>query len=130
VTGQGDRPAERAVAPLGPVNLVLGRVVGGVPFALDGQQAVLDGDLQAAKRETALAFSLLYDSASRSATAPQSTRNASRTPPPGQFPALITLGQHVWASNRDERFTAGLNTLLAGLRASTEGGVAGRPGIV
>src|SRR5580692_6208906 len=46
VAGQGDRPAERAVAALGPVDLLRSRIVGGVPLALDRQQAVLEGDLQ------------------------------------------------------------------------------------
>ena len=46
VAGQGDRPAERAVAALGPVDLLAGRVGSWVPLALDGQQAVLEGDLQ------------------------------------------------------------------------------------
>ena len=44
--GQGDRPVERAVAPLGPVDLLSGRVSRGVPLALDCQQAVLERDLQ------------------------------------------------------------------------------------
>ena len=45
VAGQGDRAAEGAVEPLGAVHLLLGGVVREVPLALDGQQAVLEGDL-------------------------------------------------------------------------------------
>src|SRR5215217_9355118 len=39
--GEGDRAAEGAVAALDPVELLLGRVVGEVALALDGQQAIL-----------------------------------------------------------------------------------------
>jgi AcrR family transcriptional regulator len=35
--------------------------------------------------------------------------------PPDRFPALTALGHHVWVDNRDQRFTAGLDTLIAGL---------------
>src|SRR5690242_7514659 len=48
VAGQGDRAAEGAVEPLGAVHLLLGGVVREVPLALDGQQAVLEGDLHIA----------------------------------------------------------------------------------
>jgi len=41
-----------------------------------------------------------------------------RSLPPGRFPALAALGEHVWADNRDERFTAGLGTLISGLQAA------------
>jgi hypothetical protein len=34
-----------------------------------------------------------------------------------RFPNLIALGEHVWLDNRDERFAAGINTLIDGLRA-------------
>jgi hypothetical protein len=40
-----------------------------------------------------------------------------RSLPADRFPALTALGEHVWADNRDERFTASLDTLLAGLNA-------------
>src|SRR5512132_3324696 len=46
VGGQGDRPPEGAVAALDPVELLLGGVMGEVALALDGQQAILQGDLQ------------------------------------------------------------------------------------
>ena len=38
MAGQGDQPAERAVAALSPVELLCGRVARGVPFALDGHR--------------------------------------------------------------------------------------------
>jgi AcrR family transcriptional regulator len=38
-----------------------------------------------------------------------------RSLPPDRFPALVTLGEHVWIDNRDERFSAGLQVLLDGL---------------
>src|SRR5215217_1343487 len=44
--GQGDRAAEGAGGALDPVELLLGGVIGEVPLALDGQQAVLEGDLE------------------------------------------------------------------------------------
>src|SRR6266542_1252149 len=46
VGGQRDRAAKGAVAALDPVELLLGRVMGEVPLALDGQQATLEGDLE------------------------------------------------------------------------------------
>jgi AcrR family transcriptional regulator len=39
-----------------------------------------------------------------------------RTLPNDQFPTLAALGEHVWIDNRDQRFTTGLNVILAGLR--------------
>jgi hypothetical protein len=39
-----------------------------------------------------------------------------RSLPPDRFPALVALGAHVWVDNRDERFTAGLDTLIDGLQ--------------
>src|SRR5829696_6253718 len=38
-----------------------------------------------------------------------------RSLPPERFPALVAVGEHVWIDNRDERFTAGLDVLMAGL---------------
>ncbi|HEX2157133.1 MAG TPA: TetR/AcrR family transcriptional regulator [Actinomycetes bacterium] len=38
-----------------------------------------------------------------------------RSLPQDRFPALVALGEHVWVDNRDERFTAGLDALVAGL---------------
>jgi len=39
-----------------------------------------------------------------------------RSLPADRFPALVVLGPHVWVDNRDERFTAGLETLIDGLQ--------------
>jgi AcrR family transcriptional regulator len=39
-----------------------------------------------------------------------------RSLPDDQFPTLVSLGEHVWLDNRDERFTAGLDALLEGLK--------------
>jgi TetR/AcrR family tetracycline transcriptional repressor len=39
-----------------------------------------------------------------------------RSLPADRFPALVALGEHVWVDNRDERFTAGLDVLVDGLR--------------
>jgi hypothetical protein len=44
-----------------------------------------------------------------------------RSLPPDRFPALVALGEHVWVDNRDERFTAGLNVLIDGLRRARRG---------
>jgi AcrR family transcriptional regulator len=38
-----------------------------------------------------------------------------RSLPDDRFPTLITLGEHVWLNNRDERFAAGITALLDGL---------------
>jgi TetR/AcrR family tetracycline transcriptional repressor len=83
-------------------------------------------------RETGLAFSLLYDYTLGFALSgptsinEQRVRDAAtrsklhtflRSLPADRFPTLVALGEHVWVDNRDERFTAGLNTLLPGLQA-------------
>jgi AcrR family transcriptional regulator len=39
-----------------------------------------------------------------------------RSLPADRFPALVTLGPHVWVDNRDERFTTGLDVLVDGLQ--------------
>ena len=84
-------------------------------------------------RETALAFSLVYDYTLGFALSDRTTVNEQRVQdaatrrqlhaffrslPADRFPALAALGEHVWAGNRDERFTAGLDTILAGLQAA------------
>jgi AcrR family transcriptional regulator len=83
-------------------------------------------------RETGLAFSLLYDYTLGFALSgptsinEQRLRDAAtrsrlhtflRSLPPDRFPALVALGAQVWVDNRDERFTAGLDTLIDGLQA-------------
>src|SRR5690242_3112902 len=52
MAGHGDRPAEGAVAALGPVDLLTGGAARWVPLALDRQQAVLELDLQVLGRDT------------------------------------------------------------------------------
>jgi AcrR family transcriptional regulator len=108
--------------PLGPHSLTLAEA-----FLAALQEAGLPN------RETALAFSLIYDYALGFALSDRTTVNEQRVQdaatrrqlhaffrslPADRFPALAMLGQHVWANNRDERFTAGLGTLLAGLQAA------------
>jgi len=41
-----------------------------------------------------------------------------RSLPADRFPVLSALGEHVWADDRDRRFSTGLDTILAGLQAS------------
>ena len=108
--------------PLGPHSLALAEA-----FLAPLQQA----DLPA--RQTALAFSLIYDYTLGFALSDRTTVNEQRVQdtatrhqlhaffrslPAGRFPALTALGEHVWADNRDERFTDGLDTLLAGIDAA------------
>jgi AcrR family transcriptional regulator len=83
-------------------------------------------------REAALAFRLIYDYtlgfALADPTSPAEQRlrdNATREQlhaffralPASRFPALAAHGVHAWAGDRDQRFTAGLETLLRGLQA-------------
>ncbi len=84
-------------------------------------------------RQTALAFSLIYDYTVGFALSDRSTVNEQRVQDPatrlrlhtflrslpgGQFPALVAIGAHVWADNRDERFAASIQTLLGGIEAA------------
>jgi AcrR family transcriptional regulator len=43
-----------------------------------------------------------------------------RSLPADRFPALATLGPHVWVDNRDQRFTAGLDTVVDGLQRARQ----------
>jgi AcrR family transcriptional regulator len=87
-----------------------------------------------AARETAQAFSLVYDYTLGFALSDRTTVNEQRVQDPAtrrqlraffrslpadRFPALAALGEHVWAGNRDQRFAAGLDTLLSGLQAAS-----------
>jgi AcrR family transcriptional regulator len=107
--------------PLGPHSLALAEA-----FLSELQQAGLPA------RDTAQAFSLVYDYTIGFALSDRTTVNEQRVQDPatrrqlhaflrslpaGQFPALTALGPHVWAGNRDQRFSAGLDTILAGLQA-------------
>jgi AcrR family transcriptional regulator len=84
-------------------------------------------------RQTALAFSLIYDYTLGFALSDRTTVNEQRVQdtatrhqlraffrslPADRFPALAALGEHIWADNRDERFTASLDTLLGGIQAA------------
>ena len=90
-------------------------------------------------RETALAFSLIYDYTLGFALSDRTTVNEQRVQdtatrqqlhaffrslPADRFPALAALGEHIWADNRDERFTASLDTLLRGIQAARHTGSA------
>jgi AcrR family transcriptional regulator len=85
------------------------------------------------ERQTGLAFSLIYDYilgfalSSPTSINEQRVRDAVtrrklhaflRSLPAHRFPALVALGEYVWVDNRDERFTAGLDTLVDGLEAA------------
>ena len=41
-----------------------------------------------------------------------------RSLPASRFPALAAVGAYAWADDRDQRFTASLDTLIAGLQAT------------
>jgi AcrR family transcriptional regulator len=107
---------------LGPHSLALAEA-----FLAPLQAAGLPG------RETGLAFSLVYDYtvgfalSSLTSVNEQRDRDAVtrrelhaflRSLPADRFPALVALGEYVWVDNRDERFTAGLDTLVDGLEAA------------
>ena len=109
------------------------------PHSLALAEAIL-GPLQAAGfhgREAGLAFFLLVDYTIGFAVSPPASVNEQRVRdpatrsqlhqffrslPPDRFPALVALGEHVWVNNRDERFTAGLNALVAGLEHAHNAG--------
>jgi len=103
------------------------------PHSLTLAEAFL-GPLQTARfgdGEAGLAFFLLLDytigfavsntptSANEQRVRDPSTRaqlhQFFRSLPRDRFPALVALGEHVWVDNRDERFSAGLDMLVAGL---------------
>jgi AcrR family transcriptional regulator len=106
--------------PLGPHSLALAEAF------LEPLQAAGFGD-----RDAGLAFFLLVDytvgfalSTTSTSVNEQRVRDpATRTQlhqffrslPQDRFPALVALGEHVWVDNRDQRFTAGLHVLVAGL---------------
>jgi AcrR family transcriptional regulator len=106
--------------PLGPHSLALAEAL------LAPLQAAGFGD-----RQAGLAFFLLVDytigfavSSTPTSANEQRVRDPAtraqlhqffRSLPPDRFPTLVTLGEHVWVDNRDERFTAGLQVLVDGL---------------
>ena len=94
-------------------------------------------------QETALAFSLIYDYTLGFALSDRTTVNEQRVQdtatrhqlhaffrslPADRFPALAALGEHIWADNRDERFTASLDTLLSGIQAARHTGCPNQAG--
>jgi AcrR family transcriptional regulator len=107
--------------PLGPHSLALAEAF------LSPLQTAGFGD-----REAGLAFFLLLDyTIGFAVNSPATSVNEQRVRdhairsqlhqffrslPPDRFPALVALGEHVWVDNRDERFTAGLDVLVDGLK--------------
>jgi AcrR family transcriptional regulator len=105
------------------------------PHSLALAEAFLE-PLQAAglpPRETALAFCLIYDYTLGFALTDRTTVNEQRVQdtatrrqlhaffqslPADRFPALAALGEHIWAGNRDQRFTTSLDTLLSGIQTA------------
>jgi AcrR family transcriptional regulator len=82
-------------------------------------------------RQAALAFRLIYDYtlgfalSDPTSAGEQRVRDAAtrrelhaflRSLPPSRFPVLVTLGEHAWADDRDEQFTANLDILICGLQ--------------
>jgi AcrR family transcriptional regulator len=105
--------------PLGPHSLALAEA-----FLAPLQAAGLP------ERDTALAFSLVYDYTVGFALSDRTTVNEQRVQdaatrhklyaffqslPTDRFPTLAALGEYVWADNRDERFAANLETVVGGL---------------
>jgi len=108
--------------PLGPHSLALAEA-----FLAPLHEAGLP------ERQTGLAFSLVYDYTVGFALSGPTSVNERRVRdakiraklhaflkslPADRFPALVALGEYVWVDNRDERFTAGLDTLVDGLEAA------------
>ena len=50
------------------------------------------------------------------ATTRRQLRAFLRSLPADRFPVLASHGEHVWVTDRNERFTTSLNTLIAGLQ--------------
>jgi AcrR family transcriptional regulator len=107
--------------PLSPTSLALAEA-----FLAPLHAAGLPG------REAALAFRLIYDYtlgfalADPTSPAERRLRDTAtreqlhaffRSLPASRFPTLAAYGVHAWDGDRDQRFTAGLQTLLRGLEA-------------
>ena len=86
--------------------------------------------------QAALAFRLIYDYtlgfalSDRTTTSEQRIQDTAtrrdlhaflRSLPPSRFPVLTALGEHAWANDRDERFTASLHTIINGLQSTSPG---------
>ena len=85
------------------------------------------------EHQTALAYRLIYDYtlgfalSDRTSAGEQRVQDAVtrremqaflRSLPVDRFPLVAALGEHVWVTDRDERFTTNLHTLINGLRAA------------
>ena len=83
--------------------------------------------------QTARGFRLIYDYtigfalSDRTTASEQRVQDAAtrrdlhafvRSLPADRFPVLAALGEYVWADDRDEQFTASLDTLINGLQAA------------
>ncbi len=107
------------------------------PHSLALAEALLTGLGQSSlsQREIAQAFWLVYDYTVGFALSDRTTVNERRVQdaatrsqlhaffqalPSSRFPVLAALGEQVWADNRSERFSAGLDTILAGLQAAAD----------
>jgi TetR/AcrR family tetracycline transcriptional repressor len=104
------------------------------PHSIALAEAFLES-LQAAglsQRQTARAFRLIYDytlgfalgdptspgeQVLQDATARGELHAFLRSLPPDRFPVLSALGEHIWAGDRDEQFSASLHTITVGLQA-------------
>jgi AcrR family transcriptional regulator len=108
--------------PLGPHSLALAEALL-VPLRAAGLP----------ERETAQAYSLIYDYTLGFALSDRTTVNEQRVQdtatrhklhaffrslPADRFPALAALGEHIWADDRDQRFAASLDTLLGGIETA------------
>ena len=112
--------------PLSPASLALAEAFLG-PLLAAGMSG----------RDAALAFRLIYDYtlgfavADPSSPAEQRLRDTGTRQelhavlgalPPRRFPALAAHGAHAWEGDRDQRFAAGLGTLLRGLQTGPASG--------
>jgi AcrR family transcriptional regulator len=154
VLAEVDCRADRALAWTGQVKVLAGRLrtvlenhpgiaallttrdpLG--PHSLAVAEALLAALLESGlpRRQTALAFWLVYDYTVGFAFSDRTTVNEQRVQdtetrhqlhaflrslPASRFPILVALGEDVWTDNRDERFSAGLDTILAGLRVTSD----------
>jgi AcrR family transcriptional regulator len=88
------------------------------------------------EREAARAYRLIYDYtlgfalSDRTTTSEQRIQDTAtrremhaflRSLPADRFPVLAVLGEHAWANDRDERFTASLRTIINGLQSTSPG---------
>ena len=109
-------------APISPASLAVAEA-----FLAPLRAAGLPG------RQAALAFRLIYDYTLGFALGDPSSPGEQRIQdtatraelhaflrslPADRFPALAAVGAYAWADDRDQRFTASLDTLIAGLRAT------------